>query len=183
MLAAQAKRMSRLISVLLDLSRLRNRTLVIDPNPLDLGALVLELVEELMPTLTRHRIAFVDLDERLVVQGDALRLEEVLYNLIQDALKYSPDGSPVRVRLERNGGRACVAVIDEGIGTPSEVLPHLGTPYFRAADGQDKSGSGMGIGLFIAKELLALHGGCLEVESVVGKGSTFRLCLPLADPP
>lgn len=182
-LVAQTKRMSRLISVLLDLSRLQTGTLSIEPRPLDLGTLVQGLLEEMQPTLSRHTFEFTDVDERLIVDGDELRLQEVLYNLLQNAVKYSPDGGAVQVELARRDGWACVSVKDCGIGIPAEAMPQLGTLYYRVEDGAHRLAGGMGIGLFIAKELLAMHGGRLEVESTVGTGSTFRVVLPLRESP
>ncbi len=178
-LVAQTRRMARLISALLDLSRLQNGSLVLEYRPVDLGALALRLVEELQPAFSHHKLEFSEPDERLIVEGDELRLEQVLYNLISNAVKYSPDGSAVQIALQHAPGKACLVVSDQGIGIPASALARLGTLYFRAGNADSSSVSGMGIGLYLVKEIAALHRGKLEVESVEGQGTTARVCLPL----
>jgi K+-sensing histidine kinase KdpD len=177
----QALRLNKMVSALLDISRLDQGQLSIEPQPLDLAALIRRVVDEILPTLDRHTIA-TDLPERpLVLAGDPLRLEQVLQNLIGNAVKYMPLGGAVTVRAGRRGGRAWVAVADEGIGIPPDALPHLFTRFYRAANSYPMHISGMGIGLYVVREIVTLHGGEVAAESVEGRGSTFTVVLPLLE--
>jgi signal transduction histidine kinase len=119
-------------------------------------------------------------DEPLAVDGDELRLEQVFQNLLQNAIKYSPDGGAVKVHLASHPGQICVTVTDHGLGIPQESIPHLFTRFYRAANVDPRSISGMGIGLYVVKEIVGLHGGTVAVESAEGQGSVFTVCLPRA---
>ena len=115
-----------------------------------------------------------------MINGDALRLEQVLQNLLQNAIKYSPKGGPVTLRVEQQGHEVCVAVSDQGIGIPREALPQLFQRFYRAPHQATGGIEGLGIGLYIVKEIVTLHSGTIMVESTEGVGSTFTICLPLA---
>jgi len=112
------------------------------------------------------------------VQGDAERLEQVLVNVLQNAIKYSPEGGQIRVAVRRDGQEARVSVKDPGIGVPKEEQARLFQRFFRAGNATTRNYSGLGIGLFVANEIVRRHGGRFEVESEVGSGSTFTICLP-----
>ena len=114
-----------------------------------------------------------------MVNGDAMRLEQVLDNLVQNAIKYSPGGGSVKVRIEQQSDKACLWVTDEGIGIPHKAVPHLFERFYRAPNVDPQQITGMGIGLYVVKEIVQLHGGTIMVESTEGVGSTFRICLPL----
>ncbi|MEN9936490.1 MAG: hypothetical protein RLZZ387_3069 [Chloroflexota bacterium] len=176
---AQAQRMSAMVSGLLDIARLEQGQLSLERAPLDLRALVRRVVEEIQPTLDRHTLLLTLAPEPLVVDGDALRLEQVVHNLLSNAAKYSPMGGAVNVRVDRIGGRACVTVRDEGIGIPQAALPHLFQRFYRATNVSEQVFGGMGVGLYVVHEIVTLHGGSVTVESVEGRGSTFTICLPL----
>lgn len=173
----QSQRLSRMIGALLDLSRIQSGQLTIDSVPLDLTALAARVVAELQPTLSQHTLDLVGATEGLWVAGDEVRLEQVLYNLIGNAVKYSPDGGRVTVEVARQDTRACLTIVDEGIGIPAAALPRLFERYYRAANA---GASGMGIGLYAVREITALHGGSVAVVSEEGVGSTFTVYLPLA---
>jgi signal transduction histidine kinase len=115
------------------------------------------------------------------VLGDAIRLEQVLHNLIGNAVKYRPFGGEILVRCARDGARARVAVQDSGIGIPQAALPHLFQRFYRAANVDAQHISGMGIGLYVVKEIVSLHGGTVGVTSREGHGSTFSVSLPLME--
>jgi signal transduction histidine kinase len=117
----------------------------------------------------------------LLVEGDPLHLEQVLQNLVQNAIKYSPEGEPVTVRLQRRDGVAAIDVVDQGIGIPAEAIPRLFQRFFRAANSAQSQTAGMGIGLYIVHEIVTRHRGTIEVCSQEGKGSTFTVCLPLSE--
>lgn len=177
---AQVQRLSLMTETLLDVSRIEQGQLTIEREPFDLGALVRHTVDEFQPMLDRHTITCAVPIEPLIVAGDTLRLGQVLENLIQNALKYSPDGGQVQVQVRREGNQAIVAVSDSGIGIPATALPYLFTRFFRAANAAGRHIGGMGVGLFVVREIVARHGGDISVDSVEGQGSTFTLRLPLA---
>jgi PAS domain S-box-containing protein len=178
-IADQASRLNKMIAALLDISRIETGHLSIERAPVDLSALAQRVVEEVRPTLDQHTIKYVALNQPLVVEGDELRLEQVLQNLIGNAIKYSPQGGPVVVRVARRDAMACVDVIDQGIGIPATALPQLFRRFYRAANVDAQHISGMGVGLYVVKEIVALHGGKVTVASQEGEGSTFSCCLPL----
>lgn len=178
-IADQATRLNKMITALLDISRIEMGQLSIIRAPMDLSALVRRVVAEMQPTLERHTIHYDDLSAPLWVEADELRLEQVLHNLISNAVKYSPAGGAVIVRVEQHEAYACAAVEDQGIGIPANAVPLLFTRFYRADNVDPQNISGMGIGLFVVKEIMMLHGGTIEVASQEGQGSTFTICLPV----
>jgi signal transduction histidine kinase len=190
----QSGRLNKMIAALLDISRIEHGRLSIEHNPVDVDALVRRVVDEIQPTLDRHTVICELSCESLIVSGDELRLEQVLQNLIGNAIKYSPNGGPVVVRVARRSAVAspqpeqlaeqvCISVSDQGIGIPAEALPRLFGRFYRAPNADTDHISGMGIGLYVVNEIVALHGGGVEVESNIGVGSTFTVCLPLVEQP
>ncbi|HET9222251.1 MAG TPA: GAF domain-containing sensor histidine kinase, partial [Roseiflexaceae bacterium] len=177
----QAYRLNRMIGALLDLSRLQAGQLSIERAPVDLGGLIQRVVEEAQTGLERHTLAYVPPNDQLAIVGDELRLEQVIQNLVQNAIKYSPEGGPVEVRAVRRGTMACISVTDQGIGIPQAALSRLFTRFYRAPNVDPQHISGMGVGLYVVKEIVSLHGGEVEAESQEGVGSTFTICLPLAE--
>ncbi|GAB4216505.1 MAG: hypothetical protein OHK0022_57690 [Roseiflexaceae bacterium] len=177
----QAQRLNRMITSLLDLTRIENGQLSIERAPLDLSALAQRLVEEIRPTTDRHTLHLEGAEAPLWIKGDELRLEQVLQNLIQNAIKYSPQGGNVGVWLERRGDQALLRVSDQGVGIPADALPLLFRRFYRAPNVERLQISGVGVGLFVVREIIALHGGTIEVESVEGSGSTFCVTLPLRE--
>ena len=177
---AQAGRLSRLVDLLLDVARLETGQLALDLEPLDLCALAREVAEEMQPALRRHTLELFCPETPMMVEGDELRLEQALQNLIGNAIKYSPDGGAVMLRVERQDGHAVIAVSDRGIGIPSESQERLFERFYRARNTVGTQISGMGMGLFVVKEIVTHHGGTVEVRSVENEGSTFTIRLPLA---
>jgi PAS domain S-box-containing protein len=175
----QGRRLNQLISALLDLSRLEMGQFALELLPVDLGELARRIVEETLPSLDQHQVTLNVGDEPLPVRADALRLEQVLQNLLQNAVKYSPDGGPITVTLERRDGRALVSVADHGIGIAAAAQGGLFQRFYRAV-GEHSHISGLGVGLYVVREIVERHGGQVWVESVEGAGSTFSFALPLA---
>lgn len=176
----QGSRLERLIETLLDVSRIERGQLQIEPAVLDLVALTQKLVDQLQPTLEQHSVVFQSAEQALFVNGDALRLEQVLHNLISNAIKYSPHGGTITVQAEHREQSGVVTVVDQGIGIPAAALPYLFQRFYRASNADSHYISGMGIGLYLAHEIVTLHGGTLEVASSEGEGSSFSVVLPLA---
>jgi CheY-like chemotaxis protein/anti-sigma regulatory factor (Ser/Thr protein kinase) len=116
----------------------------------------------------------------VLVQADQERIEQVLVNLLQNAIKYSPQGGQILVSVQRSGAEARISVQDPGIGIPRDEQPKLFQRFFRAANATTRNYSGLGIGLFISHEIVHHHGGRFEVQSDVGAGSTFVFYLPLS---
>jgi signal transduction histidine kinase len=175
----QAARLNKLIGALLDLSRIETGQLSIERGLVDLNSLARRVVEETQPTTERHAITFSGADQPMMLLGDELRIEQVIQNLIQNAIKYSPVGGVVTVRVEREGASATVRVSDQGIGIPAAALPQLFRRFYRAPNADSQHISGMGIGLDVVKEIIELHGGSVDVASQEHQGSTFTIRLPL----
>jgi PAS domain S-box-containing protein len=175
----QAARLNKMITEMLDVARIETGQLSIECTPLDLCALARQVVVEVRPTLTQHTLTYSDPGVPLIITGDGLRLEQVLQNLVQNAIKYSPAGGPVVVGVEQQGQTVCVAVSDQGVGIPQEALPNLFQRFYRAANVDAGGIKGLGIGLYVVKEIVTLHGGTVTVDSSEGLGSTFTICFPL----
>jgi signal transduction histidine kinase len=178
----QAKRLHSLIEALLDISRIQAGRLSIQREPMDVCTLVRRIVQEVEPTLDLHTIHLAGVEEALIIAGDELRLEQVFQNLLHNAIKYSPSGGLITVQIERQAGRACVTVRDQGIGIPEEARARLFQQFYRAGNVEGQHITGLGIGLYIVKEVVTLHGGDVAVESREGAGSTFSVYLPLYTP-
>jgi signal transduction histidine kinase/integral membrane sensor domain MASE1 len=176
--ATQAERLNKLIAALLEMGRMQRDQLRLERAPLDLCALARRVVAESEPLLAQHTIACIAPEGAVMVNGDAMRLEQVLDNLVQNAIKYSPGGGRVEVRIEQQNDTACLWVSDEGIGIPHTAVPQLFERFYRAPNVDPQQITGMGIGLYVVKEIVQLHGGTIMVESIEGVGSTFRVCLP-----
>lgn len=175
----QAVRLHKLIGSLFDFSRIQTGQLSVNRSPVDLASLARRIVAILQPTVERHMLQFECSDAPLLVEGDELRLEQVLQNLIDNAIKYSPEGGMVAVRLEARGERVVLTVSDQGIGIPGKDLPQLFNRFYRASNVNPHRTSGLGIGLYMAQEIVTLHDGTIEVESTEGQGCTFTVSLPL----
>jgi CheY-like chemotaxis protein len=113
--------------------------------------------------------------------GDELRLEQVLQNLLQNAIKYSPAGGAIIVTVERQAMHAVVQVRDHGVGIPTTAIPHLFERFYRVPGATEQHIQGAGIGLYVVKEIVTLHGGTVGATSQEGGGSTFTIQLPLLE--
>jgi signal transduction histidine kinase len=118
----------------------------------------------------------VDASDGVVIQGDRLQLERVMQNIIGNAIKYSPDGTPVHVTVGRHDQWTVISVRDRGVGIPHEELPHIFTPFYRASTARGIPGTG--VGLSASRMIVEQHGGQITVESAVGKGTTVVVRLP-----
>jgi PAS domain S-box-containing protein len=179
-IADQTKRLNRMILALFDISRIEAGQLSIERGRVDVCALVNRVVDEAQPTLYGRVIEVQSSVQSAVIHGDEMRLEQVFQNLIQNALKYSPPAAPVWVAVRDCGAGVCVEVRDQGIGIPQDALPQLFERFYRAANVQEGRAGGIGIGLYVVKEIVELHGGYVTVQSTEGQGSTFTVYLPLA---
>jgi PAS domain S-box-containing protein len=176
----QVERLGGLVEDLLDLSRLESRRLQLGLDDVKVNELVDAVVADFRGQTRNHDIVFHGSPEPLLVKGDHERLEQVLVNLLTNAIKYSPQGGQIVVAVGRADGEVRVSVKDPGIGVPAEEQPMLFQRFFRAANANTRNYSGLGIGLFVSNEIVKRHGGRFQVLSEVGKGSTFCFYLPLA---
>lgn len=177
----QGQRLRALTEQLLDTSRLQHGQLAIEREPLDIVALVRRVVEEEQAIAHVHVFELRAPDEPLMVLGDALRLEQVLHNLLGNAVKYSPQSDRVLVEVSLEGDEVRIAVTDFGIGIPEAAQSQLFERFYRAANVGAAGGtiSGLGIGLYVVKEVVSRHDGRVEAVSAEGAGSTFSVYLPL----
>ncbi len=178
----QAKRLNTLISALLDLSRLEHGHFALAWGAVDLVELTQRTVAEVQQTLVQHTLELQTTVEHLLIAGDALRLAQVLHNLLQNAIKYSPRGGLITVAVGHAEQEARVSVSDQGIGIPPTAIPRLFERFYRADNIDSQHFSGFGIGLYVVKEVVSLHGGRVEVVSEEGVGSSFHVYLPLPGP-
>jgi signal transduction histidine kinase len=179
-IAEQARRLNRLAAALLDHSRIQAGKLIIERAPLDLCELLRRSADEIRPSLNNHTLELALPPAPVLVLGDDVRLTQVVQNLIGNAVKYSPAGGPIDVRLATDGDWAELQVVDRGLGIPAAALPHLFQQFYRAPNVDTQAISGMGIGLFVIHEIVTQHGGTVAAASVEGHGSTFTVRLPLA---
>lgn len=178
-LERQLARLEGLIATMLDISRIDRGQLQLASETVDLVAVVRTLIEEVQPTTESHTIEVVAAEPALLVRGDRLRLVQVVLNLLQNAIKYSPQGGPLTVALERDGEWASLSVTDRGMGISQEALPRVFDRFYRAPSVRSEHISGLGIGLYVTREIVALHHGEITASSTEGAGSTFTVRLPL----
>jgi PAS domain S-box-containing protein len=179
---SQVRRLSGLINDLLDVSRIEAGRLELERGPLALPELVCEAVADFRPVCPQHHFECRKPAEPLVILGDRGRLAQVLANLLENAVKYSPMGGAVRITIERRGAEAVVAVADSGIGIPADQQEHLFERFFRARNAPISGFGGLGLGLYICRDIVQRHGGRIWVESEVERGSTFHVALPIQEP-
>ena len=176
----QVDRLGKLVEDLLDISRLESRRLHFGSSDVELNELVDDVVADFRAQARHHDIVFHRTGAPVLVQGDRERLEQVLVNLMANAIKYSPKGGQIQVSVAREEKEARVSVRDPGIGIPLEEQPRLFQRFFRAANATTRNFGGLGIGLFVSREIVQRHGGRFEVQSEEGQGSTFIFYLPLS---
>jgi two-component system OmpR family sensor kinase len=176
----EVERMSRILDNLLTLARIDEGRLDLLCSTQRLDQLVTEVLGKLRPIATANGIALEVSGEDAEVLADGPRLELVITNLVDNAIKYTGAGGSVRVLLWRDRQEAGVTVSDTGPGIREEALPHLFDRFYRADAARTRSAGGSGLGLAICKEIVTAHGGRLWASSKVGEGSSFSLAMPLA---
>ena len=175
----QVARLTRLISELLDLSKIETGTLELKKERFSLNELAIETVEDILYTNTKHTINLYH-DFREFVFADKDRIGQVMINFLTNAIKYSPNNNRIDVSITRPAkNEIAFSVKDYGIGIEKDELEKIFERFYRAKGKEEQTYPGFGIGLFIAKEFIQKHGGRLTVESEKGKGSTFTFTLPI----
>ncbi len=178
----QIRHMMRLIDDLLDVARIARGKIELVRKPIDLAGVVREAIELVSPLIERQRTPLeVHLpDGPIPVHADAMRLTQVVSNVLSNAVKFSEPGSPVSLLLEREGDRALLRVADRGAGIHPDLLPRIFDLFVQGSQPRDRRKGGLGLGLSIARNLVALHGGTITAHSEgPGRGAELRIELPL----
>ncbi|HXT36294.1 MAG TPA: ATP-binding protein [Chloroflexota bacterium] len=179
-LVTESQRLKRLVLELLDVARVEQGKLVSYREPLDLIELAREVCERHSTPLHRQ---VLDAPGRIVGNYDGARIVQLIDNLLENAVKYSPEGGEIRVRIRQDGASASLTVADPGIGIPTADLAHLFDRFHRGSNVDDRQFAGMGLGLFICRGIVEQHGGSIWATSAgIGQGSTFHVVLPAAEP-
>jgi two-component system phosphate regulon sensor histidine kinase PhoR len=178
-----AQRLAALVEDILLLSFLEQpgHAEQIERHPIQVDDVIAEVVEELAPPAAARRVSVhVGDPSHLIIMADRRLALQAVGNLVSNAVKFSAEGSSVRVRVIGERGFAEIAVADEGPGIPERHLPRIFERFYRVDKARSREQGGTGLGLSIVKHVARVHGGSVHAESVVGRGSTFRLLLPLA---
>jgi PAS domain S-box-containing protein len=174
-----AQRLNRMIGEMLDLDRMEAGKIRLTPKPVDLNALIRDVIERAQVSSERHEMR-TDLDQALpIVSADPDRLVQVVSNLLSNAIKYSPDGGQVGVTTRAEDGMVRVSVTDQGIGIAPEFVNRLFGRYERFESNRTSKVVGTGLGLAISRQIVELHGGRIWVDSQVGHGSNFQFTVPI----
>lgn len=177
-----SRRLLALIDDLLALARIEQPPTRVQAGPVDLREVVQRAVDDLRAA-ARSRGLRVDLalpEAPVLVRGDAGSMGRMVTNLVDNAVKFTPTGGRIRVRLATRGGRAELEVEDTGIGIPEDEQPHVFNRFFRATAADEGALPGAGLGLFIARAIVEAHGGEVDFTSTPGEGTTFTVRIPLA---
>lgn len=176
----ETDRLTRLISDLLDISRIESGRMELKKRDFDMAQLVRIVTDKLRSQATGHAIA-LDSDESVgPVYADVDKIEQVIMNLLDNAIKYSPAGGEIGVELHVKSRRVEFSVHDHGVGIPVEHLEHIFDKFHRVDNRATRKVYGTGLGLYVSKNIVEAHGGTIWAESVFGEGSTFRFTLPLS---
>jgi signal transduction histidine kinase len=179
-LHAETRRLARLVEELRTLSLAEAGQLQLKCQPVDLGELSVTLVQRMSPLAQTREVEIeTEIKDGLpLVSVDADRIVQVLTNLLDNALRYTPAGGQVTVRVSRVNGQVQMAVEDQGPGIPEEQLPYVFERFWRGDRSRSRDSGGSGLGLAIARQLVELHGGTISATSTMGEGSTFWIALP-----
>jgi PAS domain S-box-containing protein len=176
----QSARLTRLVQGILNVSRIEARKLAVHPEPLMITSLIQRVVKNMQPNSVRHQIVIPVPDGLPKVWADQDRIEEVLTNLLDNAIKYSPDGGIIAIDAQAGDDTVVVSISDSGLGIPAKELDKIFEKFHRVERGDARVTYGHGLGLYISRKLIEAHGGRMWVESALGKGSTFSFSLPTA---
>lgn len=172
-------RLNYVINDLLTLVRIDKKSEQLTLVPVKLSEILTRSLHLLTPIANMKSISLeLEVGEEITLACDQMKLQQAFYNIVENAIKYSPEDSKVSLKLLRRGTDAVVEIADQGVGIPQEDLPHIFERFYRV-DRSRKKGNGTGLGLAITDGIIKLHNGQIEVESKVGEGSVFRVVLPI----
>lgn len=180
-----AERQMHLVEDLLDSARLLSRGPSLDPRPVEVGDLVSAVIDGARPAVTAKALTIQSscAPGAMTVMADAARLHQAVDNIFGNAVKFTPDGGAVRLVVDREGGSVSVRITDTGMGIPPDFLPRIFERFSQADSSYARRQGGLGLGLAIAREIVAAHGGSLQAHSQgLGLGATFTVTLPLSQP-
>jgi heavy metal sensor kinase len=179
--SSEIDRMSRLVDTLLFLSNADAEKIALEFKPIHLGRMMEEMAEEarILAEPKRIQVELVN-GSHLAFQADEMRLKQLLLNLIDNAVKYTPEGGRITLGCRFENGQVELLIADTGVGIEPQDLPRIFDRFYRADRSRSRSNGGYGLGLSICKWIAEAHHGTLRVESSPGKGSTFIVSLPLA---
>jgi two-component system, chemotaxis family, CheB/CheR fusion protein len=172
----QTRQIGELLERLFDVNRIQVGRLALVAAPIDLVAVVRDAVDVAGTLPNAPTIHILPTRGPILLQGDAVRLEQVFVNLLSNAVEHAPASPTIKVNVSKAGSTAIVEVCDQGPGIPSDVLPLLFKPYARLGQ---RSSSGLGLGLYLAREIVTAHGGTIKAESNFGEGTVITVTLPL----
>jgi two-component system CheB/CheR fusion protein len=178
--AEQTRRLTELAHEIVDVVRLTTATLQIERAPVDLADLTRRAVDTIQVIASEQPVSLQGDDTPIMIAGDSRRIEQILLNLLVNAVTFSGGSGSIDVSLRHADGFAEIEVRDHGPGIPAHVLPQIFDRFYRVDD-ERSAREGLGLGLFIAREIVNAHGGRIEVESTIGSGATFTVRLPLLD--
>src|SRR5262244_1593302 len=177
----ETERLSRIVESLMAISRLDAGEARMECDALDLAELAASTTEQMRLLAVDKNVALrCESDVQVNVEGDRARLKQVVVNLVDNAIKYTPAGGLVGVKVRASNGHAMLEVNDNGVGIPAEALPHIFERFYRVDKARSRQMGGAGLGLSIVKAIVTAHGGQVKVESVEGRGSRFLVELPVA---
>jgi PAS domain S-box-containing protein len=174
----QVKRMSAMINGFLNISRLESGKILIERHPFDIKTLIEDIADEMKVTATTHLINIEDCNS-IEVNADRDKIQSVISNLISNAIKYSANGTVVRISCSKAENEVIVSITDQGIGIKPADAERIFDRYYRVESSDTRHISGFGIGLYLSAEIVERHGGRIWLHSEAGKGSTFYFSLPL----
>ena len=178
---AEIDRLNHIVSDLLTLVNMDSGAMKLKLEELDCSALLQSQAKRLAPLARENGIELeCTAGAPLKINGDASKLEQVIYNVIDNAIKYTPRGGEVHCSLTRSSRMAVIKIADTGEGIPAEDLPHIFDRFYRVDKARSRATGGTGLGLSIVKQIVLAHGGDITPESTLGKGTTFTIQLPLA---
>ncbi|TYS17548.1 response regulator [Rossellomorea vietnamensis] len=174
----EANRLTALINDFLDVQRMESGKQTYDKKYEQLTPILKKVIEGIKINTDIHDIQFVSNSGEDTVLGDRDKLVQVFQNLIQNAVKYSPEGGNITVQLKTVSDDLHISIADEGLGVPEDAVPNLFTKFFRVDNSDRRKIGGTGLGLAIAKEIIKAHDGDISLKTELGKGSTFTVILP-----
>jgi two-component system sensor histidine kinase VicK len=176
----EADRMSRLVSDLLQLSRLDYQKTRWVKEPISLVKIVEDVITKLAVTIKQKNMEVYQTfeDGFPMILGDRDRIEQVILNVIGNAVKYTPEGGRIRIKGSSENRRAVLSISDNGIGIPEEDLPRVFERFYRVDKARSRDLGGTGLGLSIAKQIIEAHDGTIAIDSRYGEGTTVTITLP-----
>lgn len=173
------ERLEALVENILLASKIESTNYKLDKELLELSAIAKNIYTKVQSKYKNHRKFTEEIDKNIYIHADRLSVSSVIYNLVENAIKYSEDGSSIKVRLKGDDNNAYLSVFDEGIGIPENEKPKIFERFYRIGREETRTTKGTGLGLFIVKQIVAMHQGSIEVKDNSPKGSVFEVKLPV----